>query len=73
MHAASLLEASMAGMGTREKLLASRVVRYHWDRNTLNNVRGAYAQKYGDLAKRIKGETSGDFERFLLACIGEKI
>lgn len=74
MHAARLLEDTMAGAGTRDKMLAGRVVRFHWDRNAMHNVRGAYAQKYGkDLAKRIKGETSGDFERFLLACIGEQI
>lgn len=74
MHAATLLEATMAGAGTRDKLLASRVVRYHWDRNALNNIRGAYSQRFGkDLARRIKGETSGDFERFLLSCIGESI
>lgn len=74
MHAATLLEATMAGAGTRDKLLASRVVRYHWDSNALNNIRGAYSQRFGkDLARRIKGETSGDFERFLLSCIGESI
>ncbi|SPO04235.1 related to annexin XIV [Cephalotrichum gorgonifer] len=74
MHAATLIEESMAGMGTREKLLARRVVQAHWDRTTLNNVRAAYSQRFGkDLARRIKGETSGDFERFLLACIGEPI
>ena len=74
MHAASLLEDSMAGTGTNEKLLAGRVVRFHWDRTFMNNVRAAYGQRYGkDLARRIKGETGGDFERFLLACIGEQI
>ena len=72
MHAATLLEESMAGMGTKDHLLVARVVRYHWDRNTLANVKGAYQQRYGrSLASRIKGDTSGDYGRLMLACIGE--
>lgn len=72
MHAADLLEESMAGMGTKDHLLVSRVVRFHWDRNFLANVKGAYQQKYRrSLASRIKGETSGDYERLMVACIGE--
>lgn len=74
MHAATLLEASMAGMGTREKLLASRVIRNHWDRAAMNNIQSAYQKKYNvTLVRRIKGETSGDFERFLISCLGEPI
>lgn len=70
MHAASLLEDAMAGMGTKDVLLVSRVVRFHWDPNFLANVKGAYEKKYGkSLAKRIAGETSGDYERLMLACI----
>ncbi|KAL4730103.1 hypothetical protein ACLX1H_002133 [Fusarium chlamydosporum] len=72
MHAAKLLEDSMAGMGTKDHLLISRTIRYHWDRNTLNNVKGAYQQRYGkSLGKRIYGETSGDYRKTLLAAIGE--
>lgn len=72
MHAADLLEASMAGLGTKDHLLVARVVRFHWDRTMLSNVKGAYQQRYGrSLASRIKGETSGDYEKLMLACIGE--
>lgn len=72
MHAATLLEESMAGMGTKDHLLVSRVVRFHWDRTTLANVKGAYQQRYGrSLASRIRGETSGDYEKLMVACIGE--
>jgi annexin A7/11 len=72
MHAAQLLEDAMAGMGTKDNLLISRVVRFHWDPNYMANVRGAYKQKYGkNLSKRIAGETSGDYERLMLACIRE--
>ncbi|KAK3985124.1 annexin-like protein, partial [Cladorrhinum sp. PSN332] len=74
MHHASLLEDAMAGAGTKDYLLVSRIVRYHWDRNHMANVRGAYEKRYRtNLASRIKGETSGDYERLLLGCIGEVI
>lgn len=72
MHAAKLLEDAMTGMGTKDQLLISRVIRFHWDRNFLANVKAAYQQRYGrSLASRIKGETSGDYRRTLLAAIGE--
>jgi len=74
MHQAQLLEDAMAGMGTKDLLLVSRVVRSHWDRSNMANVRGAYEKRYHrNLASRIKGETSGDYERLMLACIGENI
>ncbi|GKT48175.1 annexin A7 [Colletotrichum spaethianum] len=74
MHAAQLLEDSMAGLGTKDHLLVARVVRFHWDRNFLANVKGAYQTKYNrSLAGRIKGETGGDYQRLMLACIGENI
>lgn len=72
MHAATLLEESMAGMGTKDHLLVARTIRFHWDRNYLANVKAAYQQRYGkSLGKRIAGETSGDYRRLMLACIGE--
>ncbi|KAI0533579.1 hypothetical protein GGR58DRAFT_486096 [Xylaria digitata] len=72
MHAATLIEDAMAGMGTKDQLLVSRVVRYHWDRHMLENIKGAYKQRYRkSLASRIKGETSGDYERLMVACVGE--
>ncbi|KAI0018347.1 hypothetical protein F4780DRAFT_794779 [Xylariomycetidae sp. FL0641] len=71
MHMAALLEDAMAGLGTKDFLLIHRVIRYHWDPYTMANVKGAYKQRYKkSLASRIKGETSGDYERLLLACIG---
>jgi len=74
MHQASLLEDAMAGVGTKDHLLVSRVVRFHWDRSNMANVRGAYEKRYRtNLAARIKGETSGDYERLMLGCIGEPV
>lgn len=72
MHAAQLLEDSMAGLGTKDHLLISRVVRFHWDRNQLANVKGAYQHRYKKgLAARIRGETSGDYQMLMVACVGE--
>jgi len=74
IHHAKLLEDAMAGMGTIDHLLVNRVVRFHWDRNHMAAVRNAYVQRYRkDLSQRIKGETSGDYERLLLACIGDNV
>ncbi|KAM7214196.1 annexin-like protein [Rhypophila decipiens] len=74
VHQAKLLEDAMVGMGTKDHLLVNRVVRFHWDRNNMAAVRSAYVQRYRkDLAQRIKSETSGDYERLLLACIGEHV
>jgi annexin A7/11 len=72
MADAGLLEDTMAGIGTRDHLLVNRVVRYHWDRNHMQQVKAAYRQRFGrDLGQRIRGETSGDYEKLMLACIGE--
>jgi annexin A7/11 len=72
MRDALLLEAAMAGMGTEDHLLVNRVVRIHWDRNHMQNVKGAYQHKFHRaLTNRIRGETSGDYEKLLVACLGE--
>ncbi|KAL1901693.1 hypothetical protein Cpir12675_000384 [Ceratocystis pirilliformis] len=65
------IERAMAGVGTDEKALTRRIVAAHWDRNFMEGVKVEYHRMYNrDLARRIKGETRGDFERVLLACIG---
>lgn len=72
MRDAMLLEDAMAGVGTKDALLTNRIVRYHWDRNHLQNVKGAYQHKFHrSLTSRIKSETSGDYERLLVACCNE--
>ena len=71
MRDAQLLEDAMAGMGTQDRLLLNRAVRAHWDRAHLQQVKAAYRQRFHqDLGARIRGETSGDYERALLAVIG---
>jgi len=71
MHQAQMLEAAMSGAGTKDQQLVRRVVAYHWDAANMANVRGAYDQRYRkSLASRIRGETSGDYERLMVACVG---
>ncbi len=73
MRDAILLEEAMAGAGTHDAQLTNRVIRIHWDKNHMNNVKGAYQHHYHkSLVHRIKGETSGDYERLLVAALGEQ-
>ena len=72
MRDAMLLEDAMSGAGTKDALLTNRVMRIHWDRNHMTQVKGAYQHKYHkSLVARIKGETSGDYEKLLVAALGE--
>lgn len=72
MRDALLLEEAMSGAGTKDALLTQRAVRVHWDRNHMTQVKGAYQHRFHkSLVSRIKGETSGDYEKLLVACLGE--
>jgi annexin A7/11 len=64
------MEETMKGIGTKDNLLMNRVVRVHWDKGHLDQVRKAYMHRYKrDLIARVKGETKGDFEKLLVACL----
>lgn len=70
-HDAALLEGAMAGIGTKDHQLVNRVIRCHWDRHHLAQVKGAYKVIFHkNLDHRIRGETSGDYQKLMLACIG---
>lgn len=67
---ANQLEDSMKGLGTKDVLLVQRVVRAHWDKQHMGQVRNAYKVFHKrDLVDRIKGETRGDYERLMVACV----
>ncbi len=64
------LEECMKGPGTKDEMLVNRVVRLHWDRAHMAQVKAAYRVKYKrELVARLKGETSGDYERTLVAMV----
>lgn len=70
MRDAMLLEATMAGAGTQDNMLVYRVTALHWNRNHLTQVKGAYRHRFKqELGQRIRGETSGDYEKCLVAMI----
>ncbi len=70
MRDAKRLEACMAGKGTDDDRLVAVVTALHWDRQHMAQVKGAYRHAYGkELAQRIRGDTSGDYERCLVAMI----
>ncbi|KIW24402.1 uncharacterized protein PV07_10120 [Cladophialophora immunda] len=72
MSDATQLEDAMAGPGTKDVLLVQRVIRVHWDRMHLDQVKRAYAHRYKrDLIQRVKGEIHFDkyYEGLLVACL----
>ncbi|GES57297.1 annexin ANXC3.2 [Aspergillus terreus] len=70
MRDAELLEECMKGMGTKDEKLVVRVVRVHWNRGHKDRVKAAYHDKYKkDLIQRVRGETSGDYQRLMVALL----
>lgn len=70
MRDAVLLEDCMKGMGTKDEKLVVRAVRVHWTKAHLEQVKGAYRHKYKtELAARVRGETSGDYGRLMVALV----
>ena len=70
MTEAELLEASMKGLGTKDNLLVNRVIRIHWDRAQMDQVKKAYAHRYKrELISRVKGEVRGDVEKLLVTVL----
>ncbi|KAL1964437.1 hypothetical protein VTN77DRAFT_6995 [Rasamsonia byssochlamydoides] len=70
MRGAVLLEECMKGAGTKDYKLVVRIVRLHWNRQHLDQVKRAYQHRYHrDLRDRVRGETSGDYQRLMLALL----
>ena len=58
---------------TKDSDLISGVVSMHWNRDHMQQVKGAYKVKYPkdeSLVKKIKGKLSGDYEKVIVAMIG---
>ncbi|KAA6411673.1 MAG: hypothetical protein FRX48_04954 [Lasallia pustulata] len=73
MRDAGNLEDAMKGLGTKDELLVTRVVRAHWDRAHLGQVVGAYKARFGkELVGRVRGETSGSYRECLVAMVDLK-
>ncbi|BHF72016.1 Annexin A6 [Sparganum proliferum] len=67
---ADMLLGSMKGLGTRDDDLIRLVLAYSED--NLAEVKQVFAAKNGKtLAEYIRGETSGDYKKFLLAIVGK--
>ena len=72
MRDATLIEAAMEGLGTKDERLTYRIIRAYWKggQQYLQGVIAAYQNKYNhNLIKRVKGKTSGDEERLLVTIL----
>lgn len=70
MTEAELLEAAMAGLGTKDNLLVNRIIRNHWNPAQKDQVKRAYAHRYKrDLISRVKGEVSGHYRELMVAVL----
>jgi annexin A7/11 len=69
-HDADLLEGAMAGAGTKDTALVRRIIMVHWNRDRLQQCKGAFRHYYKkEIAKRIEEETRGDYEKLMVACV----
>lgn len=67
---AVLLEDAMKGLGTRDSVLIHRIVKCRWNKAHFENVKRAYRETYRQtLEDRVRGETSGDYRKFLTALV----
>ncbi|KAJ6028154.1 hypothetical protein N7540_003730 [Penicillium herquei] len=67
---AFLLKKSMEGAGTKDEQLVVRVVRLHWNPDHKDQVKRAYRHHFSkDLIDVVRGETSGDYEKLMVALL----
>ncbi|RMZ88912.1 hypothetical protein DV736_g3855, partial [Chaetothyriales sp. CBS 134916] len=71
MADAEQLESAMSGVGTQDYLLVQRIVRIHWNKQHLDQVKRAYQHRYKkDLISRVKGEIRDKhYEALMVACL----
>ncbi|KAJ5716900.1 hypothetical protein N7488_002546 [Penicillium malachiteum] len=67
---AYLLKEAMKGAGTKDEQLVVAIVRLHWNRDHKDQVKRAYRHHYNkDLIDAVRGETSGDYEKLMVALL----
>lgn len=69
---ARLMAEAMEGAGTKDERLTYRIIRAYWKggRPYVDGVKSAYEHRYKTrLVKAVKSETSGDYERLLVAVL----
>ncbi|KAG6899306.1 hypothetical protein C0993_011396, partial [Termitomyces sp. T159_Od127] len=72
---AKMIDKAMVGFGTRDKQLVyrtilHRIIRAHWDRERFSAIQEAYLRRTGKtLESRVKSETSGNYQKLMLAII----
>ena len=58
----------MAGAGTRNHLLISRLIRVHWNKQHLAEVKHRYGRIYKqDLVSRLRREVRGSYRDLMIA------
>lgn len=64
------LEDAMSGMGTKDERLIYRLLRCHWNRPKFASIKSQFQTRYRTtLRKRVEGETTGKYEKALVAII----
>ncbi|KAK6497966.1 hypothetical protein TWF506_004211 [Arthrobotrys conoides] len=65
---AKLLEDAMVGAGTRNHLLISRLIRIHWNKQHLAEVKQRYSRIYKqDLVSRLRKEVRGSYRDLMIS------
>ena len=70
-----LNEAMPAKIYTKDEQLIAGVVAMHWNRDHMQQVKGAYKVRYpkdGGLVEKVKNQLSGNYEKVLVAMIGSE-
>ncbi|KAJ5721907.1 uncharacterized protein N7483_009841 [Penicillium malachiteum] len=70
MRDAFLLNEAMEGLGTDDERLVVRIVRLHWNPDHKDQVKRAYRHHFNkNLIDVVRGETSGDYEKLMVALL----